>query len=154
MNRRLMVWAFIVLLAQAGWVRGEVYKCPDTSGRPTYTNMKKDTVGKHCTLVTKEVTVIPSQSSAPELRELAARPTAGGGTNNNEGRRRILEAELQNEQQQLAAAKQSLAEQEAIRNGDERNYARVLDRLKPYQDAVDQHQKNIDQLMAELDRLK
>ena len=48
----------------------------------------------------------------------------------------------------------ALAEQESIRSGDERNYARVLERLKPYQDEVGRHQKNVDALRAELNQLR
>jgi hypothetical protein len=54
----------------------------------------------------------------------------------------------------LSDAQQKLAEQEAIRSGDERNYARVQERLKPFQEAVDLHTKNIEQLRGELGRLR
>jgi hypothetical protein len=67
------------------------------------------------------------------------------------GRQRdILEQELAREEGLLAKARQSLSEQEAIRNGDERNYARVIERLQPFKDDVDLHQKNIEALKREL----
>ena len=67
------------------------------------------------------------------------------------GRQRdILEKELASEQQQLDLARKELAEQESVRAGDEKNYARVLDRLQPYKDNVDLHQKNIEALKREL----
>jgi hypothetical protein len=69
-------------------------------------------------------------------------------------RRRILESELAAEEEKLNAAKQALAEQESIRQGDERNYARVLERLKPYQEAVEQHEKNIASIRQELANLR
>jgi Domain of unknown function (DUF4124) len=69
-------------------------------------------------------------------------------------RRRILEEELVQEQQALDEAKKALAEQEAVRSGDERNYARVLERLKPYQDAVATHEKNIISIKVEIANLK
>ena len=138
----------LALAAVCSHAQGQVYKCPDGSGRATYTNVKSDTVGKNCTLVTKEVSVVPA----------AQGPSRAAGSGNvaaqNENRRKVLESELQNEQQLLADAKQKLAEQESIRNGDERNYARVLERLKPFQDAVDQHTKNVDQLQNELARVR
>jgi hypothetical protein len=69
-------------------------------------------------------------------------------------RRRILEQELADETQQLAQAKEQLAAQEAIRNGNERNYERVLERLKPYQDAVATHGRNIEAIQREIANLK
>jgi hypothetical protein len=41
-----------------------------------------------------------------------------------------------------------------VRFGDERNYARVLERLQPYKDAVQNHEKNIQALQRELANLK
>ena len=40
-----------------------------------------------------------------------------------------------------------------MRTGDENNYARVLERLQPYQDTVQDHQKNIEALKRELANL-
>lgn len=147
-SRFLLGWVFLALAAPSGQAQSEVYKCPDASGRPTYTNVKRDTVGKNCTLVSKEVQVVPSQPAS-----------SGGGRSSaavdrNESRRKILESELQNEQQLLSDAQAKLAEQEGIRSGNESNYARVQERLKPYQEAVDLHTKNIEQLRGELGRLR
>ena len=139
-------WIFVALAAPYGHAQSEVYKCPDASGRPTYTNVKRDTVGKKCTLVVKEVQVMPAQVTNREKSSVAV--------DRNQNRRKILESELQNEQQLLSDARQKLAEQESMRTGEERNFARVQERLKPYQEAVDQHTKNIEQLRSELGRLK
>ena len=151
LNKRLIGCVFFALAAPSGHAQSEVYKCPDASGRPTYTNVKRDTVGKNCTLVSKEVSVVPARVPTRGVLSSAVSEPASA---RNENRRRILESELQNEQQLLSDARQKLAEQEGIRDGDERNYARVLERLKPYQEAVGQHTKNIEQLRGELGRLK
>jgi len=145
-SKTLLGWAFFALAAPHGHAQSEVYKCPDASGRPTYTNVKRDTVGKKCTLVSKEVQVVRSQAPA--------RDKSSAVVDRNQNRRKILESELQNEQQLLTDAQQKLAQQESVREGDERNYARVLDRLKPYREAVDLHSKNIEQLRGELGRLR
>jgi uncharacterized protein DUF4124 len=145
-SKGLLGWIFIALAAPYGLAQGEVYKCPDASGRPTYTNVKRDTVGKNCTLVSKEVTVVPAQ--------VPARGQSSAAVDRNQNRRKILESELQNEQQLLSDARQKLTEQESVRDGDERNYARVMERLKPYQAAVDLHTKNIEQLRGELGRVR
>jgi len=129
----------------------EIYKCTDKGGRPLYTSDKKDMDGKKCELVSREVNVVPAQKPVPA-------PRAGGFPRESasdrafaKGRQRsILEQELATEEGLLAQAKQALAEQEAIRNGDERNYARVIERLQPYKDNVDLHQKNIEALKREL----
>jgi uncharacterized protein DUF4124 len=130
-------------LAQA---QGEIYKCPDAAGRPTYTNVKRDTAGKNCTMVSREVSVVPA---IPVARPMQAR-AAGPALSRDESRRKILQNELESEQKLLSDARQKLAEQEGVRLGDERNYVRVQERLKPYQDTVELHQKNIEQLQREL----
>src|SRR5262245_16964548 len=112
-SRIVLSWAFLALAAPFGHAQSEVYKCPDASGRPTYTNVKRDTVGKNCTLVSKEVQVYQSQTP----REAKDKPSAAVDRNTN--RRKILQSELQNEQQLLSDAQQKLAEQESIRQGDE-----------------------------------
>src|SRR6266436_4434386 len=151
LNRTFLGWAFFALATPCGHAQSEVYKCHDASGRTTYTNVKRDTVGKNCTLVSKEVSVVPAQVPTRGVQSSAVSDSASA---RNENRRRILESELQNEQQLLSDARQKLTEQEGIRDGDERNYARVLERLKPYQEAIGQHTKNIEQLRSELGRLR
>jgi hypothetical protein len=146
-SKTLLGWVFLALAAPYGHAQSEVYKCPDASGRPTYTNVKRDTIGKTCTLVSKEVQVVPSQAPS-------ARDKSSAMVDRNTNRRKILESELQNERQLLSDAQQKLTEQEGIRQGDERNYARVQERLKPFQEAVDLHTKNIEQLRGELGRLR
>ena len=70
-----------------------------------------------------------------------------------ERQRDILEGELRTEEGLLAKAKAALAEQEAVRYGDERNYARVIERLQPYRDNVELHEKNVEALRRELGNL-
>ena len=54
----------------------------------------------------------------------------------------------------LSKAKAELVEQESIRNGDERNYAKVLERLQKYKDNVQLHEKNAEELRKELAKLR
>jgi hypothetical protein len=129
-----------------------LWNCRDANGRTTLTNQKADTVGKECRVVQQErVTVVPAakaKSPANFPRESAAERQAAKGK-----QRDTLENELAQEESMLADAKKKLAEQEAIRLGDEKNYQRVLDRLKPYQDTVEVHQKNVEALKRELSNL-
>jgi len=127
----------------------EIYKCYDENGRPLYTSDKRDTRGKKCELVSREVNVVP----APPVRKAFPKESPADRANAKGRQRDILEKELASEQQLLAKAQKDLADQEAIRTGDERNYARVLERLQPYKDSVETHQKNIEALRRELSNL-
>jgi hypothetical protein len=135
----------------------EIYKCLDEGGRPLYTSDKKDTAGKKCELVSREVNVVPAQKApAPTPRagrrggESFPTESPSARASAKERQREILEKELAAEQALLARAKQELADQEATRGGDEKNYARVLERLQPYKDNVDLHEKNVEALRREL----
>lgn len=145
----------VVFLATFGvaWTavaQSEIYRCKDGSGRDIYTNVKRDTEGKNCRLVSREVSVVPVPPAVARPTTARADPARARETD----RRRILAEELDGEEKRLAEAKQRLAEQEAIRNGDERNYQKVLDRLKPYMEAVENAEKNVVQLKKELSNLK
>jgi hypothetical protein len=138
---------------------GTVWRCTEQDNRAHYTNIKKETEGKQCIVVTREVSVVSAPASAPRA---AATPTPPGfprvdkdtQKSRDDGRRRILEDELTTEQKGLSDAKVKLAEQEGVRNADEKNYQRVLDRLKPYQEAVERHERNVSALQRELAALR
>jgi hypothetical protein len=149
------------ILLTAGLAAGQVYaqqvqtlwNCKDKDGRTVITSQKTDTVGKECRVVSEErVTVAPAQkpSARPANfpKESATDRQAAKGK-----QRETLERELTQEESMLGDARKKLAEQEAIRTGDEKNYQRVLDRLKPYQDTVEVHQKNVEALKRELGNL-
>jgi hypothetical protein len=137
----------------------EIYKCIDPqNGRPLYTSDKRETAGKKCELVSREINVVPAQKPAPipapSARSSFPRETPQAKASAKERQRDVLEGELASEQQQLDQARKALAEQEAVRYGDEKNYARVLDRLQPYKDNVDLHEKNIEALKRELSNIR
>ena len=125
----------------------EIFRCRSTDGQVTYTNDRRQAEKQKCTLVSSErVNVAPSAKFPRETRVDNAKA---------KGRQReILEKELKTEEQALTKARQALAEQQAVREGDEKNYARVLERLQPYQETVQNHEKNIQALQRELGNLK
>ena len=135
-----------------------IYKCTDEHGGTLISNTK---VNKNC----KAVSSSPESSMpAPKARPsgAAANPTPAGFPRVQEDaqkardtdRQRILEQEMAGEQRNLEQAKKELAEQEAVRSGDEKNYQRVLDRLQPYKDRVSQHERNIQAIQKELGKLR
>src|SRR5262245_34992996 len=97
----------------------------------------------------------PVPPPPPPQKSATAPPTAtpapGGGLPNvdpttqkkrDDSRRKILELELASEEQALTGARKALAEGEAVRYGDERNYQRYLDRIQGLKDRVAQHERN------------
>jgi len=149
--------ALALALSAPAW--GDTFKCVDVNGRATYTNMKEETKGKNCTVVMREISVVPATPvprAGAEKRSPEGFPKVDTATQKNRdgARRRILEEELSGEEKALVEAKAELTQQEGIRTGDEKNYQRVLDRLQKYKDEVERHQKNVDALKKELGNAK
>lgn len=157
MNHCRLLLLIPFLTAGAAARADTLYKCTDGQGHVTYTNQKAS--GKDCVILSQDKPV--STFSAPS-RSRPAMSTPGGfprvGSDQQKARdsdrRSILEEELATEQKKLDEARKALAEQESVRQGDERNYQRVLDRLKPYQETVQLHERNVEALRKELANLK
>jgi hypothetical protein len=137
-----------------------IYKCTDASGGTLISNTRVD---KNCKpVVTGPDSSLPAPKAKTGPGGASANPSPAGFPKVQEDtqksrdtdRRRILEQELAGEQRNLDQAKKELAEQEAVRNGDERNYQRVIDRVQPYKDRVAQHERNIQQIQRELSNLR
>jgi hypothetical protein len=179
---QLSLWPAVLLLATASSASAQsdagapgagsaTYRCVDAAGRSTYTNVKEEMAGKKCTLVSREVSVVPGGVPVPPPMPARAPGQQPGGAAakapappnrvdtqtqraRDNDRRRILESELQSAEKQLAEARQKLAAQESIRGGDEKNYQRVLDRLKPFQDEVRGAEENVAALRREISNLR
>lgn len=139
--------------------QGTVWKCIDADGRPHYTNVKEEAKGPNCKIVSEsKVSTVPAGKApaAVNTPTPASFPRVDADTQKSRdaSRRKILEDELAAELKSLADAKAKLKEQEEVRNGDERNYQKVLDRLKPFQDTVERHEKNVAALQREIANLK
>ena len=147
-----------------------IWNCKDKDGRVLVTSLREDTAGKECRIVQQtRVTVVPAAQipsgaatpAKPAGKSAASTPSPAGfpkETTNDKmkGRdkqRQLLEGELAQEEQLLAQVKRELAQQETTRSGDERNYAKVLERLQKYRDNVEVHEKNIEALKRELANL-
>ncbi|MBK6402696.1 MAG: DUF4124 domain-containing protein [Rhodocyclaceae bacterium] len=149
----------LLLMLFAGAAQADtLYKCTDPAGHTTYTNQKGD--AKNCVILSQDKPV--STFAPPPTKPRANTPTPESfpkvSSETQKGRdsdrRRILEEELASERRSLDGAKRTLAEQEAVREGGERNYQKYLDRLKPLQDSVQLHERNIEALQKELGNLK
>ncbi len=154
---KLMLGAAAFMMISSAQAQSTVWKCVGPDGRPQYTNVQRDTQGRNCTVVNREVSVVPAtrapartESASPGFPKVDAETQRG----RDDTRRKILEQELASEESQLTEARAKLAEQDAIRLGDERNYQKKLDRLQPYREAVEQHEKNIQALQKEIGNLK
>lgn len=163
---KLSTLSALLLLACAPLAQAAVYKCVDAEGRTTYTNDRNFARGCQQLADDQSVSTLPPPRSSSGAGSGAA-PAASDSTPSSfprvtpdtqrardDSRREVLEKELANEESALEAARKALSEQEAIRTGDERNYQRVLDRLKPYQDKVELHQRNIEALKREISNLR
>ncbi len=138
----------------------DTFKCLDANGRATYTNLKEEAKGKNCTIVMREISVVPAM---PPARAAAASPSPAGfpkvdlatQKSRDSARRRILEDELAGEEKALNQAKVELGEQEKLRTGAEiRSYQLLQDRLQKYRDEVQRHEKNVAALKKELNNAK
>ena len=139
-------------------VFADIYKCVGADGQVTYSNMPD----KNCKRLSFDPIPAASPASPAAARPAARTPTPASFPKVEENaqkardndRRRILESELEAEQKNLAQAKKELADQEAVRSGDERNYQKVLDRLQPFKDKVALHERNIEAVQKEISRLR
>jgi hypothetical protein len=148
-----------LLMLVAGFAHADtLYRCTDAAGVITYTNQKDKGSGKQCTVMAqdKPVTTFSAPKARPSTPTPEGFPRVNSETQKDRDgdRRRILEEELQTEQEKLDEAKKKLADQEAIRTGNEKNYQRVLDRLQPYQEEVQTHEQNVEALQREIGNLR
>jgi hypothetical protein len=134
----------------------DVFKCVDEDGHVTYTNSKPSPKAK-CTTLSRDqrVSTVPGRAATPTPSP-AGFPKVDGDTQKarDNDRRKILEQELSAEQKNLELARKELADQEAVRTGDERNYQGVIERLRPYKDKVALHERNLEALKKEIGNLR
>lgn len=100
-------------------------------------------------------------ASAPGPAPASTRPSGGlpnvdqdTQRRRDDSRRKILMDELAVEEKALADARKALADGEATRQGDERNFQRFLDRVQGLKDRVAQHERNVNALRQEISNLR
>lgn len=154
---RLAVLLAVVSSPPAAWA--ETCKYVDADGRVIYSNTP-NSPPKGATKVkcfddpSPKTAVAPARPAPQDAKAKTPRVSEDTQKARDDERRRILEQELADETRQLAQAKEQLVAQEAIRNGNERNYQRFLERVQPYRDAVATHEHNLEALKREIGNLK
>ena len=126
----------LLLSAVAANATAAPVKCVDAKGKVLY--IDEANVGAlKCEPVSGAAVIVPRDQPTRQ-------PTIQPDNSLEEKRQRVAAAEAR-----LDSAKKALADEEAIRDGNEKNYARVLERLKPYQDAVAGAEKELERVKAE-----
>lgn len=140
-----------------------IYHCVDERGHRSFSNIPPiPSKNLKCTSMNMggASAPAPSPKAAPKPAALPATPAGFPKVEENvqkardNDRRRILENELEAERNNLAQAKKALAEQAAVRPGDERNTPRGPERLQTYKDKVDLHERNIEAIQKEIGNLR
>lgn len=160
---KLRILPIVLLLCGSPLASAEVYKCVDAEGRVTYTNDRG--AARSCKQLSQDqsVSTMPAPTARPQSNSGNASGAAASSfprvspdaqRARDDSRRQVLDKELATEEASLGEARKALTEQESIRNGDERNYQRVLDRLQPYKDKVELHERNIEALKREISNLR
>ena len=150
----MRIWFLLWLVFTVPVAGAEMWKCIDPDGNTRYTNVKGDAKG--C----KGLNLEPMNTAPAPARATQQKPANFPSVDNDTqrsrdaGRRKILEQELAQEQQQLDAAKKLLAEQKEVRLGNEKNFSRVEERLKPFEDKVKLHENNVESLRKEIANVK
>jgi hypothetical protein len=142
-----MALALVTVIAQA-----EIFVCSDDKGNRTYQNTG-DTKGCKRLDVPPIVTV-PAPKAAPKSAAPPPSnfPRVDSGTQKgrDEDRRRILEDELRTERSKLGSLRAEYNNGEPERRGDERNYARYLERVERLRGDIERAEANVRALEREL----
>jgi len=144
----------------------QVFKCVDANGKVTYSNEVGSAKG--CKQLSSEQSVSVISMRASRSPDSFAKVDDEAQKERDRTRRQILENELDSERSALEEARKELTEQEGRFQGGEvsyitnqagakvrhTNYQKKLDRLQPYKDTVERHERNIEALSQELSELR
>jgi hypothetical protein len=145
---------FAVLCVSPYLAQAEIYKAVDEDGHVTYSS--SPIKGG------KKLNLEPLPTMKPVTPASAGFPKVDGETQRgrDDTRRKILQDELDAEQKLLESANQALTEAESnpeVFKGQDgrtyRNVAKYDEKVKPLQEQVDLHKKNVEALMTELSKL-
>ena len=159
LTRSICRRAPLLLLAglAGGAHAGNVYKCIDASGHPTFTDVN----GRGCTVLILDSTIPapPQHRSAAPARSAAApadfpKVNTSQQRARDDDRREILNDELRSEEKKLGELRRDFNNGEPERQGGERNFAKYQERVAQMRDNIGRAEKNIDALKREIANIR
>lgn len=160
MNTRTLVFLSLAALGGAAQAQ-QIYLCTDASGHKELTDTRK---GANC----KPLDLPPPSIAAPprEGRPLQRPAPAAAAPGNfprvdsaeqkarDADRKAILTDELNAEMKKLAELRAEFNNGEPERRGNERNYAKYLERVASLKDSIARSEQNVDALKREIANIK
>lgn len=149
------LYLFALICAWPLLALADIYKAVDENGHVTYSSSPIKG-GKKITLEPLPTMVPPGNARSPAS---FPKVDATKQRERDETRRKILQDELEAEEKLLAEAQQNQndASPEVFKGADGktyRNVAKYEEKIKPLNEQVELHRKNIDALKTELSKLK
>jgi hypothetical protein len=141
---------------------GNVYKCIDAAGHPTFTDVN----GRGCTVLILDSTIPapPQHRSAAPVRSAAAAPASSPADfpkvntsqqrARDDDRREILNDELRSEEKKLVELRRDFNGGEPERQGGEKNFAKYQERVAQMRDNIGRAEKNVDALKREIANIR
>jgi chromosome segregation ATPase len=164
MNRLLAT--LLTATAFGAQAQGTVYRCPGPPVLYTDALSAKEAIEKGCrTIEGTPITVLQAPrpraataaaaAAAPsaESRGADTRIDAGQQRVRDDERRRVLQAELRQAEERLAALQREYNGGQGERRGDERNYQKYLDRMAELKDSVARTEADVQALKREISKL-
>jgi hypothetical protein len=163
--------ALLVCLGATAQADDRIYRCTGTDGHKEYTNTDRK---GNCTLLdlpgaitSPPKKLVPAASGGSAGSASSAQPRAAltspadfPRVDNAEqkardsDRRQILQDELKSEQQKMAELKKQFNEGQPERQGNERNYAKYLERVEYMKDNIGRMERNIEALKREIANIR
>lgn len=151
----------IVVASLGAQAQGTVYRCPGPPVLYTDALSAKEANEKGCrtiegTPITVVQTVRPRAGAAApsaEARGGEGRVDSGQQRVRDDERRRVLQTELQQAEERLAAAQKEFNNGQGERRGDERNYQKYLDRMAELKDNIGRYEADVQALKREISKL-
>jgi HAMP domain-containing protein len=166
---RVAVAGLLGLAFQGGaQAQGAIYKCVDEQGRVEFTDQHR----RGCKQLESFISTVPSpvRASAPipavRPSSPAAAPAAAASPSSfprvdtaqqrerDDERREILNDELRAEQKKLLELRRDFNNGEPERQGNERNYAKYLERVASMRDEIGRTERNIEALRREISNIR